>query len=48
VRNECLDMNEFWSIEHARVVLEPWRVKFNTGHPHSSLNHITPSEFAAS
>lgn len=48
VRDECLNMNEFWSIEHARVVLEAWRVEFNTEHPHSSLGYMTPAQFAAS
>ena len=48
VRDECLNMNEFWSIEHARVVLESWRVEFNTEHPHSSLGYMTPEQFAAS
>jgi transposase InsO family protein len=48
VRDECLNMNEFWSIEHARVVLEGWRIEFNTEHPHSSLGYMTPEQFAAS
>jgi transposase InsO family protein len=48
VRDECLNMHEFWGIEHARVVLEGWRVEFNTEHPHSSLGYLTPEQFAAS
>jgi putative transposase len=48
VRDECLNMNEFWSIDHARVVLEGWRIEFNTEHPHSSLGYMTPEQFAAS
>jgi putative transposase len=48
VRDECLNMNEFWSIEHARVVLEAWRIEFNTEHLHSSLGYLTPEQFAAS
>lgn len=48
VRDECLNMHEFWSVEHARVVLEAWRVEFNTEHPHSSLGYLTPAQFAAS
>lgn len=48
VRDECLNMNEFWSVEHARVVLEAWRIEFNTEHPHSSLGYKTPEQFAAS
>lgn len=41
-------MTEFWSIEHARVVLESWRMEYNTEHLHSSLGYQTPEEFAAS
>ncbi len=48
VRDECLNMTEFWSIEHARVVLEAWRIEFNTEHPHSSLGYQTPTQFAES
>ncbi|MDI6900546.1 MAG: IS3 family transposase [Anaerosomatales bacterium] len=48
VRDECLNMTEFWSIEHARVVLEAWRIEFNTEHPHSSLGYQTPAQFAKS
>lgn len=47
VRDECLNMHEFWSVEHARVVLEAWRIEFNTEHPHSSLGYMTPEQFAA-
>ncbi len=41
-------MHEFWSIEHARVVLEGWRIELNTEHPHSSLGHLTPSQSTGS
>jgi len=41
-------MNEFWSIEHARVMLQGWRIEFNTKRPHSSLGYIIPEQFAAS
>lgn len=47
LRDECLNCEEFWSVEHARVVLENWRCEYNTEHLHSSLNYATPAEFAA-
>jgi transposase InsO family protein len=47
-RDEWLNMHEFWSIEHARVVLENWRNEFNTEHLHSSLGYMTPAQFASS
>jgi transposase InsO family protein len=48
LQDECLNTVEFWSIDHARVVLESWRIEFNTEHLHSSLGYQTPEEFAAS
>ena len=47
LRDECLSCEEFWSVEHARVVLESWRHEYNTEHLHSSLGYQTPAEFAA-
>jgi transposase InsO family protein len=47
LRDECLSCEEFWSVEHARVVLETWRVEYNTEHVRSSLDYATPAEFAA-
>ena len=47
LRDECLNCEEFWSVEHARVVLESWRHEYNTEHLHSSLGYATPAEFAA-
>jgi len=35
------------SIAHARVLLERFRVEYNTEHLHSSLGHLTPAEYAA-
>jgi transposase InsO family protein len=48
LRDECLNTTEFWSINHAKVVLESWRIEYNTQHLHSSLGYLTPEEFAAS
>jgi transposase InsO family protein len=47
LRDECLNEHEFWSTEHARVLLERFRVEYNTEHPHSSLGYLTPEESAA-
>jgi putative transposase len=30
LRDECLSCEEFWSLEHARVVLEGWKWEYNT------------------
>ena len=47
LRDERLNEEDFWSIAHARVLLERFRVEYNTEHLHSSLGYLTPVEFAA-
>jgi len=47
LRDECLNEEEFWSIAHARVLLERFRIEYNTEHLHSSLDYMTPAEYAA-
>jgi putative transposase len=46
LRDECLNAHEFVSIEDARSRIESWRQDYNDHRPHSSLGHLTPSEFA--
>lgn len=46
LREECLNIHWFRSIEHARRVIEEWRVDYNENRPHSSLDFLTPKEFA--
>ena len=46
-RDECLNENIFKNLDHAREVIENWRVDYNEQRPHSSLNKLTPSQFAA-
>ena len=48
LRDECLNVNEFESIDHAREKIEAWRVDYNEQRPHGALGHLTPSEFANS
>lgn len=45
LRDECLNEHWFISLEHARQVIEAWRVDYNTERPHSSLDYMTPEEF---
>ncbi len=45
-RDECLNVNEFVSIEDARQRIEIWREDYNHHRAHSSLGHMTPIEFA--
>ncbi len=48
LRDECLNVTEFTSLEHARAVLAAWQDDYNHRRPHGSLGHLTPSEFARS
>jgi len=47
LRDECLNMEEFWSLPHAGALIEAWRIEYNSEHLHSSLGYLTPDEFAA-
>lgn len=46
LRDECLNCELFAGLEEARMVIEDWRVEYNTERPHSSLGYLTPVEFA--
>ena len=48
LRDEVLAVEEFDSLLEARVVIEDWRVAYNTHHPHSSLGWKSPADYAAS
>lgn len=45
-RDECLNTNIFNSLEEARSKCESWMLDYNTLRPHSSLNDLSPIEFA--
>jgi putative transposase len=47
VRDELLNIEEFATLLEAQVVIEGWRIEYNTYRPHSSLGGLTPAEFAA-
>ena len=34
------------NLEDARRKIEAWRIDYNNHRPHSSLNYMTPNEFA--
>jgi putative transposase len=45
-RDECLNANWFATMADARQKIEAWRQEYNNDRPHSSLNYLSPSEFA--
>ena len=44
-RDECLNENLFETLDHARKIIENWRIDYNEERPHSSLKNLTPKEF---
>jgi len=48
VRDELFNVEEFATLLEAQVVVETWRIEYNTYRPHSSLGDMTPVEYAAS
>ena len=46
LRDECLNEHLFRSFAHARGVIETWRRDYNLKRPHTSLEGLTPIEFA--
>ena len=46
LRDECLNVNQFVTMEDARAKIEAWREDYNRHRPHSSLRNLTPHEFA--
>ena len=48
LRDECLNGEIFYSLKEAQVVIENWRIEYNTRRPHSALGYRppTPAAFA--
>ena len=47
LRDECLNVNWFLSLDDARGKIEAWRRHYNESRPHSALGDVPPSEFAS-
>jgi hypothetical protein len=47
LRDECLDVESFYSLEEAKVVIEDYRRYYKDRRPHSELGYTTPSKYAA-
>jgi putative transposase len=46
-REDILDANLFYSLEHVYEVTQPWKEDYNQERPHEALNYNTPNEYAA-
>ena len=46
LRDELLNGEIFYSLKEAKVVIEDWRIRYNTVRPHSSLGYRPPAPVA--
>jgi putative transposase len=46
LRDECLNGEIFYSLKEAQIVIERWRVHYNTIRPHSALGYRPPAPLA--
>ncbi len=47
LRDECLNVHWFETLEEAKARIEAWRRDYNESRPHQALREQTPAEFAA-
>ena len=45
--DECLNGEIFYSVKEAQIVIERWRIKYNTRRPHSALGYRPPAALAS-
>jgi len=43
LRDECRNGEIFFSLKEAQIVIEKWRVEYNTRRPHSALGYRPPA-----
>lgn len=48
LRDECLNGEIFYSLKEAQIVIERWRVEYNTLRPHAALGYRPPAPAAYS
>ncbi len=46
LRDECLNVHWFESMEEAKSKIEAWRIDYNESRPHQALQEETPAQFA--
>lgn len=46
LRDECLNESWFKTLDEARTIIEDWRIDYNRIRPHSSLDDLSPEEYA--
>jgi putative transposase len=46
LRDELLTVEAFNTLLEARVLVEDWRIEYNTLRPHSALGYLPPTDYA--
>lgn len=46
IRDECLNINSFYSLLHAQVIIGDWKHHYNHHRKHSSLGYKAPAQYA--
>jgi putative transposase len=46
LRDECLNRELFYSLKEAQIVIENWRLEYDTRRPHSALGYRPPAPVA--
>jgi len=46
LRDECLNVHWFETLDQARAIIETWRRDYNESRPHMALGEAAPSDFA--
>jgi putative transposase len=47
LRDECLNVSWFETLEEAQALIESWRRDYNEQRPHSSLGNVPPAQYVA-
>ena len=46
LRDECLNIELFWSLAHAQVTISDWKNEYNHHRRHSALGYQAPARYA--
>lgn len=46
IRDECLNINSFYSLLHAQVIIGDWKQQYNEIRRHSALGYLPPAGYA--
>jgi putative transposase len=46
LRDECLNVHWFETLDYAKERIEAWRRDYNVSRPHQALQEMTPAAFA--